>query len=173
MINEYFSWLTDLACGDRYSEGISYSKLLTYLHQTEFKYLLPMDENMAEHGMNLRYYFSVEQDLDDIPECLYGPCSVLEMILALSMKCEELMDDTDIGNRTRQWFWNMLGSIGIGSMRDDIFDYNYVKNKVDRFLNREYEPNGKGGLFTIRNCAEDLRKVEIWYQCCWYLNSIT
>ena len=37
---------------------------------------------------------------------------------------------------------------------------------------REYAPDGRGGLFTIRNCEEDLRKVEIWYQLCWYLDTI-
>ena len=40
-------------------------------------------------------------------------------------------------------------------------------------MNREYEPNGKGGLFTIRGCEEDLTEVEIWYQLNWYLNTIT
>lgn len=173
MINEYFNWLTNLACGARYSDLVSYDKLLTYLHQTEFRYLLPMDENMAEHGISLRYQFALDQGYDDVPECLYGPCSVLEMMLALSFKCEQLMDDTDIGDRTRQWFWNMIGSLGLGGMRDDIFDRRYVKDTIERFLDRQYEPDGRGGLFTIRNCKDDLREVEIWHQCCWYLNSIT
>ena len=44
---------------------------------------------------------------------------------------------------------------------------------IKRFLDRDYEPNGKGGLFTIKNCRQDLRKVEIWYQLCWYLDSFT
>lgn len=173
MIDKYFEWLSNLACGSRYSSDVSYNKLLVYLHQTEFRYLIPMDENMAEHGVNLRYHFAIEQGLEDVPECLYGPCSVLEMMLALSLKCEEIMDDTSIGDRTRQWFWNMLGSLGVGSMRDDIFDKKYVANAINRFLDRQYEPNGRGGLFTIRDCEYDLRNVEIWYQLCWYLNSIT
>ena len=57
-------------------------------------------------------------------------------------------------------------------MSDDMFDKKYATYVINRFLNREYESNGKGGLFTINNCDEDLRNVEIWYQLCWYLDSI-
>jgi hypothetical protein len=57
-------------------------------------------------------------------------------------------------------------------MTDGHYDEIYVTEVIDRFINRKYEPNGKGGLFTIRNVKEDLRDVEIWYQMCWYLNSI-
>ena len=82
------------------------------------------------------------------------------------------MDDPDVGDRTGQWFWSMITSLGLGSMTDDRFDWHYTHTVVTRFLNREYEPNGKGGLFTIRNCHRDLRKVEIWDQLCWYLGTI-
>ena len=58
-------------------------------------------------------------------------------------------------------------------MSDDRFDRLYVVDVVNRFLNREYEPNGKGGLFKVRNCDYDLRDIEIWIQLLWYLDSIT
>ena len=80
------------------------------------------------------------------------------------------MYDPNIGDRTEQWFWEMIVNLGLGGMMDDIFDVEHVEYIVDRFLNREYEPNGRGGLFFIRNCKYDLRRVEIWYQLCWYLD---
>ena len=95
------------------------------------------------------------------------------MMVALAIRCEEtIMDDTEYGDRTGQWFWKMISSLGLSSMSDDMFDKKYATYVINRFLNREYEPNGKGGLFTINNCDEDLRNVEIWYQLCWYLDSI-
>lgn len=173
MKDEYFKWLTSQICGSRYSSSISYRKLFRYLHDTDFRFVLPMDENRAEDGISLRYHFAVEIGYEHIPESLYGPCSVLEMLIALSMKCEDYMDDTDYGDRTKQWFWNMLKNLGIGCMEDSIFDERLVRNSLERFMNRTYEPDGQGGLFTIKNCPHDLRNVEIWHQLCWYINSIT
>jgi hypothetical protein len=94
------------------------------------------------------------------------------MMVALASECEETMDDPNVGDRTGQWFWGMIVNLGLGSMADYNFDYDYVDGVIQRFLNREYEPNGRGGLFTIRNCTEDLRTVEIWSQLCWYLGTI-
>jgi hypothetical protein len=94
------------------------------------------------------------------------------MMIALAIRCEDFMDNPSIGDRMPQWFWGMITSLGLGSMTDDNFDRDYIDDVIDVFLDRNYAPNGKGGLFTIRNCKDDLRYVEIWYQLCWYLNSI-
>ena len=96
------------------------------------------------------------------------------MMVGLAIRCEEtIMDDTNIGDRTGQWFWGMIVNLGLGSMFDNNYDRQLVETNVERFLEREYDYNGKGGLFTIRHCDRDLRDVEIWYQLCWYLDSIT
>lgn len=172
--NAYFTWLCDLVCGNRFSEHISYKKLLMYLHNTEFRYLLSRDGNRAEDGKDLRYRFVCYNDLRDEIDCLDGPCSVLEMMVALAISCEEdIMDDPAIGDRTKQWFWGMITNLGLGSMTDDLYDRRYVKDVVETFLDRNYKPNGEGGLFTVRNCDCDLRTVEIWHQLCWYLDNIT
>ena len=55
-------------------------------------------------------------------------------------------------------------------MTDERFDRVYAEDVIDDFLDRDYAPNGKGGLFTIKHCDYDLREVEIWTQMCWYLD---
>lgn len=172
--NLYFDWLYDMMCDGRYADGISYRKLFAQLHRMEFIYLIDMDENRAYDGIDLRYRFALDNGYIDIYEdYLYGPCSVLEMIVGLAVRCEEhIMDDPSMGDRTRQWFWQMIVNLGLGAMDDTHYDKRYVIDIVDRLLNREYAPNGRGGLFTIRNCDTDLRDVEIIYQLYWYLNSI-
>lgn len=174
VINLYFDWLTDIVCRDRFSKSISFRKLLAHLHSVEFTYLIERDENRAEEGKDLRHRFAYyHASICNAERYLEGPCSVLEMIIALAIRCEEnIMDDPTMGNRTGQWFWDMIVSLGLGSMIDREYDEEYVDFVINRFLNREYEPNGKGGLFTIDNCEEDLRTVEIWYQMCWYLDGI-
>lgn len=175
VINAYFNWLYNTVCEGRFSDAISYRKLLMYLHSVEFKYTRPKDDkNRAADGVYLRYRFSLEYgDYGYISECLEGPCSVLEMMVALAIRCEEnIMDDPRIGNRIGQWFWEMVVSLGLGSMSDDRFEIGYVASIVEQFLRRDYEPNGRGGLFTIKNCKYDLRYTDIWTQMCYFLNSI-
>ena len=82
------------------------------------------------------------------------------------------MEDDTVGNRTGQWFWNMIVSLGLGSMSDSRYNEREVDRILDIFLNRTYEANGRGGLFTIEDCTYDLRAVDIWYQMMWYLNTI-
>lgn len=172
----YFKWLCSIVSDNRYSKQVSFKKLLTRLHETEFIFLIPLDENLASDGVDLRYRFALAQgyDPDYVEDELDGPCSVLEMMIVLSLHCEEtIMDDPQMGDRTGQWFWGMIVNLGLGSMLDSRFDSDYVDDVIETFLYREYEPDGKGGLFRIRNCERDLRDVEIWYQLCWYLNTIT
>lgn len=161
--DEYFERLCHVVS---VRESVSYNKLLSFLHNTEFKYVIPKDRNRASDGICLRVRFG-----DSVPYDY--PCSVLEMMVALAIRCETtIMDNAEIGDRTSQWFWNMIVNLGLGHMTDDRFDEDYVRDVVDKFLYREYEPDGTGGLFRIRNCEYDLRDVEIWYQMCWYLDTI-
>lgn len=172
--NKYFEWLYCLVCDNHYSR-LSYRKLLISLHNIDFYAVLDMDENRYQDGIDFRYHFGyvngysrdiIREYLDD------RHCSVLEMMVALAFKVEEqIMDDSEYGDRTGQWFWNMLVSLELGSMHDANFDEGYVHRVISRFLERRYAPNGKGGLFTIEDCPYDLRSMEIWSQFMWYLDS--
>lgn len=171
--NEYFEWMFDLVCRDKHSKDFSYRKLLMHLHNRPFVYSIPKDKNRAADGVDLRYRFALFKGYGDLSAYLTGPCSVLEMMVALAIRCEEnIMDDTNFGDRTAQWFWEMAVNLGLGPMLDGQYDRDFVDNCLTRFMNREYSPDGEGGLFRIRNTSCDLRTVEIWYQLCWYLDNI-
>lgn len=171
----YFKWLYNIVCDDMFNKHNSYIRLLSRLHEMEFTWLIDRDSNRAEEGIGLRYRFAYcHLDIPCAEDYLEGPCSVLEMIIALAIRCEEnIMDDPHMGDRTKQWFWGMITNLGLGGMSDGNYDESVVVNAVVRFLNRDYSPNGKGGLFTVRNYTRDLREVEIWHQLCWYLDGIT
>lgn len=171
--DDYFEWMFDLVCGGRYAEPVSFRRLLSYLHDVEFTYSIPRDSNRAEDGIDLRYRFAYDTGCACADGYLEGPCSVLEMMIALAIRCEEsIMDDATKGNRTAQWFWKMIVNLGLGSMSDSRFDLRYVETRIDIFLNREYEADGRGGLFTVSNCRFDMRDLEIWTQMCYFLDNI-
>ena len=170
---DYFEWLCDIVCSGRFSKKVSFKRLLTYLHQTEFTYTILQDENRAMDGVDLRYRFAKSQNHEDELDYLDGPCSILEMMVALAIRCEEsIMDNPSKGDRTGQWFWSMIVNLNLGSMTDDRFDKSYIDETIDIFLNREYAPNGCGSLFTILDCEYDLRDMAIWRQMCFYLDTI-
>ena len=172
VIDEYFDWMYNLVC-DRKRP---YRRLFEHLHSRVFTYTIEMDGNREEDGIDLRYRFAYERGYDARAVATYldnKPCSVLEMLIALSVRCEEhIMSNQDIGDQTGRWFWGMMDNLGLTSMYDTNFLSSRTDDIIDRFLNREYAPNGEGGLFTINNCRYDLRTVDIWYQLNWYLNTI-
>lgn len=168
----YFDWMYARVMGDKYS----YRKLLRRLNEIPFIYILPMDENRKEDGLYLRYRFGHEcgwSDQDIANRLDVSDCSVLEMMVALAIRCEEgLMDDPDYGDRTGEWFRDMLGNLGLSGMDDRRYNQQYVDAHIDVFLHRRYDPDGNGGLFRLRHATEDMRNVQIWYQMSWYLNEI-
>lgn len=170
--NDYFEWMYDLVGGGRYSPSTSFRQLFTFLHDVEFTYFIPHDENRVADGIDLRYRYCYERGREDLEVYLDGPCSVLEMMIALALKCEEFMDDPHKGNRTSQWFWTMISSLGLNAMTDTNFNEWLVSDVIGRFLNRDYDRDGNGGLFYVRGWDRDMRKIEIWHQLLAYINTI-
>lgn len=170
---DYFNWLIKFVYDDGY--GDEYSMLLTKLFHTEFYWLntVPMDDNRVVEGLTLRkeyadYMRISEEDMAiDIP---FG-CSVLEVLIALARMCERnIMTDSEYGNRTGQWFWTMLSNLGIGNITNKRYDEKYVDDCLNRFMNRTYDYDGTGGIFVVKNPKNDMRKTDLWYQMCWYLD---
>lgn len=173
--NLYFNWMAALAIPD-VRERDGYERLLVALNDTRFYFTIPLDENRLIDGVQLRYRFAYENGIsNDIVSNELGnnECSMLEMMVALALRGEEhIMYDPDLGNQLSSWFSEMLRSLKIDTMTNQNFDQQWIDYRLDSLLNHEYEPNGSGGLFTINNPRQDMRKVEIWYQMCWYLDAI-
>ena len=176
--DRYFDWMVCLVNDDYYTGGRSFDTLLYCLNQWDFTYILAMDENRALDGENLRYRFERETG-DSIEDVLNGcydgaRCSVLEMMVALAIRCEEhIMINQDIGNRAGRWFWKMIENLGLIDMDDDHFNDEYLDFVIERLLNREYDADGNGGLFVIEHDRRrDMRKIDIWYQMMAYLTEL-
>lgn len=170
---KYFEWMYKQVCSEYNLTGPhSFRKLITFLHSVEFVITNRKDINRATDGEKLRYTFAYDTGCACADSYLDGPCSVLEMMIVLANRCEALMDNPKYGDRTKQWFWRMVASLGLNGMTDSQFDEEQAKDIIERFLCHEYEPDGRGGLFTVKRFDDDIRKLEIWDQMCAYLNSI-
>lgn len=172
----YFDWMCNLVASKE--EIKRYKCILAYLYDRKFVWLdnQPMDECRAEDGIGLRYRYGYEEGIDDeyIREKIdFKECSILEMMVALSVRCEEsIMSNPIYGDRTGQWFWKMMSSIGIDRLDNETFDEDIADEYVDRCLNRDISKEGEGGWFYVPGCTVDMRKTDIWYQLMAYLRTI-
>ena len=171
----YFDWMTSLAIPNT-EKRHSYYQLLNTLMDITFYFTIPLDENRYVDGIQLRERFAFEHNIpiETVCDILNNrECSMLEMMVALALRCEEhIMQNPEFGNRLSNWFNVMIESLQLTNMYNDKFNYDWVKSRIDDLLERRYEPNGIGGLFVIDNPRQDLRTVQIWYQMCWYVDTI-
>lgn len=174
---EYFIWLIDsISLGKYKSKRRQFEKVLKRLYEREFTYINPHDFNRAQDGIECRWHYASltgqKEDFDILELCLGGPCTILEMMVALSDKCYCLMGE-DYSEDRSFWFWSMMDNLGL-TVNKTQWSNDYVDLILDDFLERRYEPNGRGSLFLIRDTkGKDMRDVEIWYQMCAYLNEIS
>ena len=158
-------------------ERRQYEYLLNALNSSMFYFSIPMDENRMQDGIDLRYRFAFENGYsnDEVTRALNHnrSCSILEMMVALALKGNDrILYDYETGNKADYIFKIMLDSLQVLNMTNDNFDSGYIDYRIDCLLNREYEYNGNGGLFTVENPRKDMRLVDIWYQMNWYLQRL-
>lgn len=89
-------------------------------------------------------------------------CSVLEMLIGLSRRLA-----FEGGGEPAGWFWLLMRNLTLDGMDDerfDLMDPTIVDDIVQRLVWRQYNWDGKGGLFPLQFPNRDQREVEIWYQ---------
>lgn len=168
---EYFNWLIySLNLNPEYMN--SHFALFKELHNIAYEYRNIMDENRYRDGIELRYHFGGETGLSygDIEyELDICECTVLEMIVALILKLDNMITYEPKDPFKATLFYNMMRSLGLESQVNWSFDADYVRSTVESWMHGMYEYNGKGGLITLKYPKSDLRSVDYWTQVMWYI----
>lgn len=173
---DYFHWLCEMVHIEQ--EDKSYWILAKELHNRTFYSLIDHDENRAYDGIELREDYLREINYPKYVE-IEGDCSVLEMLIALARRMafetgEPYDVDDNEEDHTAYWFWEMMDNLDLSKYDDesyaDLEGHLNVDFIIDNLLERDYKPNGTGGLFPLKKCRENQRKVELWYQMNAYLN---
>lgn len=189
---DYIYELSGMGVNDK-KEDLSKREFGRYLYELPFTFVNAKDDSRAADGTALRYSFAMtfrdayfsEIDFDEfkatVKEALGGPCSILEMMVALACKLEGITADPDYPDRTCMWFNKMICSLGLtGYQHKYIVEHpewkETVKNIIEKANKNEYEPSGKGGYFHIVSDGtfevEDMRTISIWDQAMKYLNTV-
>ena len=169
----YFTWLIRKVANERVYPR--YTKLFKTLYSTRFKFedMKPLDVERAKDGKSMRYLFERRMDeyLHDVSgrefiELEDKEVNMLEMLVALASRIEDaFMGDISEGDRTSQWFWEMISNLGVGAMSDQQFNQNEYNRCLKNFFSYTYDPNGKGCIFRSEKWGmSDMAKKDIWYQ---------
>ena len=170
----YFEWLCEMV-GNAEEIGGEIKPFLFFLHTMDFHWIIDTDENRAMDGKKLRERYQ-DENLSENCECLNGPCTVLEMLVALAFRADYALSGSQEHPSVSKLFWEMLDNLGLelfGNCEDDeaeqVKKY-HDETKVRRFLERDYSPSGRGSIFPLKRPQQDQRQVELWYQMMSYLD---
>lgn len=168
----YFDWLV-MTVAPHYYQREKYSELLFVLYRTEFYWTIARDRNRAIDGLDLRGKY--ERDTGEYCDA-EGGCSVLEMLIALAIRCEkELMYDPELGDRTDLWFWMMIENLGLDEFDSGIYEDSpaffeeEIQYILERFMDRKYGKNGEFCAFPISFFDPNFRKMELAYQLNYFI----
>ena len=161
---KYYEWL--LAQIEVRSKN-TYNDLFERLHNTEFVWIVPHDDNRVGDGLDLRSEYlhgTVGWDHEEVmrfPIMTGKGASVLEVLIALSRRTA-----FTCGGDAPWWAWQLIGNLGMYRFYDPMSKAKYAQLEeiLEALIWRTYKRNGEGGFFPLNDPKEDQTKVEIWYQ---------
>lgn len=137
----YFEWLlSQVECDEQLGE---------LLDAMTYSWHFILDENRSAGGLELRKIYGLEYsvDLDDVKT---GPCSVLEMFVALAMRFSE---NADIS--VSKAFHEMISNL-------QEVNSNSLKVTIQEWMNGNFSPDGYGSPFILQYYTGDARDLDVW-----------
>lgn len=176
LVERYFEWLYGHfgKISDQ-DPSLTHWLLAEQLFHTNYRWTVHNDDNREMDGLSLRDDFcDLVGSWNDNP-FVFRPCSVLEVLVALAIRADYEADGLNIVEGVDEWFWLFLKNIGLDGFNDKTYS-NFqratkqrVENRVNLVLDRNYGPDGHGGLFPLNQAMTDQRDVELWYQLSAYI----
>lgn len=168
----YFDWLCMKIGVNPNNPKRNYGKMIRMLHGINYYPMLVMDENRANAGIQLRVDF-MQRHGQYGSSTNRGPCTLLEFMIGLASSMNFLMGGEDNPHHTEWYFWRMMRNLGLRKFTDDYWEScngeMYVEDAADRIINRQFLPNGEGGLFPLMGNHGDQRMTEVWQQMQYWL----
>lgn len=166
----YRGWLESFTIDETMSRTRrpKYSMMLAKLWTIPYRGLVGNDRDREEECMELRNRYASTTG-NSVPN---GQPRVLEMLIALSMRMFDVMQDTGVYNSVSRWFWEIVDNIGIGDLDDDFYvgrgGDEVISATVREILLGSGRKGQKGGWFYL----PDWQDTEIWYQMNEYLKTV-
>lgn len=176
---KWVEWLlSNVDYVNRYAYGLHIHKVVSALADISFEPMIQEDVGEVQNVLTMRGYWLEDQGRFDDSAQVYGyfgDVTVLEILICLAMRMEEIMLDDSYGDRTGQWFFTMLHNLGL--LDEQFRDENLKGEKTPDILRMVYE-QVRGFLtrdtvgkypFNLPNREEE-RRMSLWMQANAYLN---
>lgn len=169
---DYFEWLISQI---EIRSSRTYHELFERMHNTEFVWFVPNDDNRVQDGLDLRIEF-----VNDVPMTRKEHeafnmwlrnkgSTVLEVLIGLSRRVA-----FTAGGVANWWAWKLIENVHLQRMSDPLTreKTKRIDEVLDALIWRTYNYDGKGGFFPLTEALEDQTKIEIWYQMNKYVMEI-
>lgn len=163
----YFLWLFRRVDPD-------YSNLSRYLHTKPFIAVIDLDDNRIGDALREREIFidTVNHGLSakDVNELMSMPVSIFEVLVAIAIRIDFIMDDLISPPRVDEWYHELLKNLELDYLSDDHWRntpllLEEIDERLNVFMYREYGDDGKGSLFPITSdVIVGWKSIELWYQ---------
>jgi hypothetical protein len=169
---DYFEWLISQI---KIGGTRSYRELFERMHNTEFVWTVPNDDNRVRDGLDLRNEFLNEiprvsrKELAYFSSILHAGASMLEILISLSRRVA-----FTAGGEADAWAWQLMENLRLTKLSDPLT--REKEKRIDEILEaviwRTYGSKGQGGFFPLNWAEKDQTKVELWYQMQKYVMEI-
>ena len=165
----YFEWLISQI---QVNGTRTFNELFGRMHDTEFLWTVPNDDNRIGDALELRPEFLDHihslspREIKRFRSPTERPVSVLEVLIALSRRLTFYA-----GHTAPVWAWKLIKNLGLNKASDPLDDVKAqrVEDTLYALIWRTYEPDGVGGFFPLNWAKEDQTKIEIWDQMNQYI----
>lgn len=173
----YFDYLFEKVERNSYGSVVD-ERICSTLHSIIFDSDIVDDTRIEDIQAAREDYFNLVECRPEWDSAIFEgdeEFSVFELLVTLAEKLEsKLMRNPIYGDRTPVWFWSMLENLDITTdtviKEDGNIDSDYIMSVICRWLYKEFQYNGDGSPFPLKNPSEDTRLCSIWRHAMYYLN---
>lgn len=165
---DYRRWL-GVQLFDENSNGKTYEDLVDAMFAKEFIAIMAMDNNRMVDGLDLRVVFAHLEHIHPNRMKSLGPCSFLEVLVALSRRLA-----FNAGGHAPGWAWQLLCNTELDRLWDPLTRprLRRAEEIMDTVIHRKYFPDGTGGFFPLTHPDDDQTQIELWYQMHAYISEL-
>lgn len=163
---EYLSYLESLVVRRTKSKKHPFGDLLSIMHDKEYVWIVPNDDNRIADGIDIRLEWADENGAEEVDSSW---ASFLEVLIGLSRHLAFFTGESAEG-----WAWQLVTNLDLHTRTDRLFnkDEREVDEILDACIWRTYSTNGQGGFFPLNHPHQDQKEVEVWYQLQAYLKEL-